>query len=63
MMGRGILLDADALDAAMARHGLVPAVPSETVRVDTEHGRRVSVNALYVLFLIAGAIAFFTPAW
>ena len=32
----------------MARHGLTPVVPSETVRVETEHGRRVSVNALYL---------------
>lgn len=46
--GRGVLLDADALDAAMVRQGLVPALPSETVRVETERGRRVSVNALYV---------------
>jgi SAM-dependent methyltransferase len=45
--GRGVLLDAADLDAAMARHGLVPEVPSETVRVQTEAGRRVSVNALY----------------
>lgn len=44
---RGVLLDADSLDSAMARHGLLPAVPSETVRVETERGRRVSVNALY----------------
>ena len=46
--GPGVLLEADALDAAMARHGLLPIVPSETVRVPTEHGIRVSVNALYV---------------
>jgi SAM-dependent methyltransferase len=46
--GRGVLLDAEALDAAMARHALLPAVPSETVRVKTEKGRRVSVNALYI---------------
>jgi hypothetical protein len=46
--GRGVLLGAVALDAAMARHGLLPEVPSETVRVVTERGRRVSVNALYV---------------
>lgn len=46
--GRGVLLEADALDAAMARHGLLPVVRSETVRVATERGRRVSVNALYV---------------
>ena len=46
--GRGVLLEADALDAAMARHGLSPAMRSETVRVETERGRRVSVNALYI---------------
>jgi SAM-dependent methyltransferase len=46
--GRGVLLEAEALDAAMARHGLRPAVPSETVRVETGRGRRVSVNALYI---------------
>lgn len=46
--GRGVLMDATALDAAMGLHGLVPEVPSETVRVETEPGRRVSVNALYV---------------
>lgn len=45
--GRGVLLEQEELDAAMARHGLVPEVPSETVRVETERGRRVSVNALY----------------
>ncbi len=41
------LLDSDALDAEMARHGLVPVVPSETVETPTESGRRVTVNALY----------------
>lgn len=46
--GRGVLLDQEDLDAAMARHGLLPEVSSETVRVETERGRRVSVNALYV---------------
>ena len=46
--GRGVLLNLEDLDAAMARHGLLPVVPSETVRVETERGRRVSVNALYV---------------
>jgi SAM-dependent methyltransferase len=46
--GRGVLLDAADLDAAMARHALVPEVPSETVRVETDRGRRVSVNALYL---------------
>lgn len=45
--GRSVLMDAIELDRAMAWHGLVPLVPSETVRVETERGRRVSVNALY----------------
>lgn len=46
--GRSVLLDAAALDAAMARHGLLPALPSDTVRVETERGWRVSVNSLYL---------------
>jgi SAM-dependent methyltransferase len=41
------LLAADELDAEMARHGLVPVVPSETVETPTEEGRRVTANALY----------------
>jgi SAM-dependent methyltransferase len=45
--GRVVLLDAGALDAAVARHHLRPEVPSETVRVEADGGRRVSVNALY----------------
>ncbi len=45
--GRGVLLEADELDAAWGSRGLVPMVPSETVRVELEEGRRVSVNALY----------------
>lgn len=44
---RSVLVNAAELDTAMARHGLVPVVPSDTVRVQTEMGRRVSVNALY----------------
>ena len=46
--GRVVLLDVDQLDRRMAAHGLVPEVPSETVQVELEEGRRVSVNALYV---------------
>lgn len=46
--GRAVLLDAARLDAAMARYGLHPEVPSQTVTAPTEKGRRVSVNALYV---------------
>jgi len=45
--GRVVLLDADALDTAWAARGLEPEVPSETVRVELDPGRRVSVNALY----------------
>lgn len=45
--GRGVLMDAATLDRAMSSHGLIAEVPSETVRVPTERGRRVSVNALY----------------
>ncbi len=44
---RSVLMDADELDHTMARYSLLPVVPSETVRVQTERGRRVSVNALY----------------
>ena len=40
-------MSAEALDTAMARRGLEPEEPSETVRVKTERGRRVTVNALY----------------
>lgn len=46
--GRHTLLEADDHDAEMARVGLVPRVPTETVEVETERGRRVSVNGLYV---------------
>jgi len=45
--GRVVLLDAETLDAEWAARGLLPEVPSETVRVELETGRRVSVNALY----------------
>ena len=45
--GRAVLVDADTLDAAMAHRGLDPDEPIETVRVETERGRRVTVNALY----------------
>ncbi|UCC83417.1 MAG: class I SAM-dependent methyltransferase [Gemmatimonadota bacterium] len=41
------LLDADELDAEMARHGLLPIVPTETVETPTDTGRRVTANALY----------------
>ncbi len=45
--GRAFLIAPDALDAEMGRFGLLPAVPSRTVRVELEAGRRVVVNALY----------------
>lgn len=45
--GRGVLLDAADLDAEMTRHGLEPAVPSETLRLESDIGRRVIVSALY----------------
>lgn len=45
--GRVFLLSQDELDEAFARHSWLPAVKSETVQVDTERGRRVTVNALY----------------
>lgn len=45
--GRTYLVDAPTLDAEMARRALLPVVPSETVRVAQEKGRRVVVNALY----------------
>lgn len=46
--GRTFLVDAATLDAELARRGLEPAVPTKTVRVEIERGRRVVVNALYV---------------
>ncbi|MBX6364954.1 MAG: class I SAM-dependent methyltransferase [Gemmatimonadetes bacterium] len=45
--GRATLLSAPELDAAMARFGLAPSVPTTTGSTTTERGRRVSVNALY----------------
>lgn len=44
--GRGVLLYAPDLEAALAEHGLEPATPSETVVVSTEKGRRATVNSL-----------------
>jgi len=47
--GRSFLVDADTLDRDMARHGLSPVVPTDTVRRETEGGgRRVTANGLYV---------------
>ncbi len=45
--GRVVLLDADDVDTAMARHGLDPVVATTTVEVSKESGRRVTVNGLY----------------
>ncbi len=44
---RAVLLYADELDEAMARHGFRPRVPSETVVVELDRGRRATVNALF----------------
>ena len=46
--GRGItLVSAADLDEVMARHGLVPVVPTETVERDRKGSHRVVNNALY----------------
>lgn len=45
--GPMFLLPADALDEEMARHGLRPVEPTETVEVEADPGRRVTVNGLY----------------
>ncbi len=45
--GRAFLVDGPTLDAEMGRFGLIPTVPSRTVRVETGPGHRVVVNALY----------------
>jgi len=42
------LLEAPELDAALARHGLAPATPTEPVQVATDTGYRISVNGLFV---------------
>jgi cyclopropane fatty-acyl-phospholipid synthase-like methyltransferase len=41
------LFEAHEHDAQMANHGFEPHVPTETVRVETELGFRITVNALY----------------
>lgn len=46
--GRGVLVEPGEVDAAMARRGLRPEVPTETARVELDPGRRVSVNGRYV---------------
>lgn len=45
--GTHYLVEAPELDSAMAAAGLAPARPTEEVRVDTEDGWRVTLNALY----------------
>ncbi|MDH3744841.1 MAG: class I SAM-dependent methyltransferase [Acidobacteriota bacterium] len=45
--GRTFLVDAPTLDSEVARFDLEPVVPTNTVRVPLEKGRRVVVNALY----------------
>ena len=46
--GRSVLVDAEALDAELARYGFVPLVPTAIARPKVEVGRRVSANGLYV---------------
>ena len=46
--GRVFLVDPETLDAEVGRFGLVPVVPSRTVRVETGPGHRVTANALYL---------------
>jgi len=41
------MVGAVELDRAMASRGLVPEVPTETVKAPTEEGYRVTVNGLY----------------
>ncbi len=45
--GRLVLMEAPEIDAAMARHGLAPVVPSSVVRVEQPPERRVTVNSLF----------------
>jgi SAM-dependent methyltransferase len=45
--GRHVLLDAEALDEALGRHGLTPVVPTEVVEAEGEATRRITVNGLY----------------
>lgn len=44
---RAYMVHADVLDREMARQGLEPVEETETVRRETERGRRVTVNGLY----------------
>lgn len=45
--GRAVLLTAEELARAVEPFGLRPTESSETVRVETEDGRRITVNALF----------------
>jgi len=45
--GRGVLLSPDEIDAELARRGLAPVDPTETVTVPMDPGQRLSVNGLY----------------
>lgn len=45
--GRMYLLNAEGMDREMESFGLIPEPPTETVEVETELGRRVTVNGLY----------------
>lgn len=45
--GTHYLVEAPALDAALAAAGLVVAEPTREVRVETEDGWRVTINGLY----------------
>ncbi len=45
--GRLVLMEAPQIEAAMARHALIPVVPSTVVRVEQRPKRRVTVNSLF----------------
>lgn len=45
--GPMFLVEAEEMDSAMARFGLAPIVPTETVVVRTDPGQRVTVNGHY----------------
>jgi SAM-dependent methyltransferase len=45
--GHHYLLEAAAHDAALSAYGLIPEVPTQEVRVETERGERVTINGLY----------------
>ncbi|MCL7970960.1 MAG: class I SAM-dependent methyltransferase [marine benthic group bacterium] len=45
--GTHYLVEADELDGALESVGLLPVVPTEEVRVDTEKGWRITINGSY----------------